>query len=172
MEARKRILIIQGGMFVVFTGMAAVLLIGSTPSTHPVRMIIALGFIIGAGAIVARAGAYIMTKKSGSLLYPSDSFLKPPPATSQAQARRIKGDFEAAMELYTAIVADYPRETRAWIAMVEIALENLKDVSMATDILKRALAVTTAQGARKALQCAFDEKMEALPHKSATGRCD
>jgi hypothetical protein len=172
MESKNPVPLILGALFLVFIGAAVILLIGSAPSTHPVRMIIGFGLLIGAAAILARAVVYVITKKSGFLLYPNDTALKPPPAYSQAEARRLKGDFEAAMELYSEIVADFPQESRAWIAMVEIALENLKDAAMARDILARGLAAVATEAGRRALQAAFDEKIESIPPKSAKGHCD
>jgi hypothetical protein len=172
MESKNQVLLILGAMFIGFIAAAVILLIGTAPSTHPVRMIVAIGLLIGAMAVLGRAVAFIVTKKSGFLFYPNDTSLKPPPAYSQAQARRLKGDFNGAMELYAGIVTDFPQESRAWIAMVEIAIENMKDAAMARDILDRGLAAVTTENGRRALRISFDEKMESLPHRSATDRCD
>ncbi len=166
MESTKQVRIIIIALLLIFGGGAAVLLIGSSLLTHPIRIMIALGILIAAAEIFARVVAYFMTKRSGFLFYPNDTSLKPPPAYSQAQTRRIKGDFEAAMELYTKIVSGHPQEIRAWIAMVEIALEDLNDAAMAKNILKRGLAALDAEGGKKVLQKSFDEKIELLPEKN------
>jgi hypothetical protein len=172
MESKNQVMLILGGLFIGFTVAAVILLVGAAPSTHPVRMIVAVGLLIGTMTILGRAVAFIVTKKSGFLFYPNDTTLKPPPAYSQAQARRLKGDFDAAMELYAEIVADHPQESRAWIAMVEIAIENLKDAAMARDILERGLAAVDSETGRRALQASFDENVESLSQKGAKGHCD
>jgi hypothetical protein len=152
-------------LFFIFGGTACILLIGSSFEANPFRMLIAFMLFIAAASIIARPVVYILTKKTGGLFYPQDKG-QSPPAYSPAEARRMKGDYGAAMELFDALVSDHPQEIRAWVSMAEIALDNLNDPAKAKFILDRGLAVLTKESHKIVLQKTFDEHFESLGRKA------
>ncbi len=154
-------------LFLFFTGVCGILLIGSSLSTHPFRMLAAFMCFLAAASIIARPIASFIAKVLSVIIYPGDAHAKPPPAYGQAETRRIRGDYEAAIRLFDAIVTDHPQEIHAWLSMMEIALDNLRNPILAQDILDRGLTVLTKDSNRNALQKYFGEGMELLKKQKA-----
>ncbi len=144
-------------LFCLFVVAGGILFIISDLETHPFLLLIAILLLIGAASIIARPVAYIMTRKTGSLIFPDEKNHRMPPAYSVAQAKRIQGAFDEGMRLFDAIVKEHPQELPAWRAMVEITMENLKDRERAHRILERGLAALTKESSRRVLQQTFDE---------------
>jgi hypothetical protein len=117
-------------------------------------------FLIASAAIVARPVVYFLTRGAGSLFFPNSTSQNKPPLYSMAQAKRIQGNYNDAFQLYNEIVKVHPQELSAWRAMVEISLDNLKDVKLAQKVLEKGLhAIPTVNG-RDLLQRTFDEGLE------------
>lgn len=146
-------------MFLLFSVTAVSLMVGSTVATHPFRLLFAILFLIAAAAIAARPIVYVLTGRTGTLLFPDHRSGKPPPAYSTAEACRIKGDFVQALQLYEEIVTSHPKELRAYVAIIEIALENVNDAALAKKTLDRGLAAISTENGRRYLQETYDEGM-------------
>jgi tetratricopeptide (TPR) repeat protein len=133
------------------------LLLFSDVKSHPYRLLIAIFLLLSAASILARPLVYVLTRSAGGLLFPGRHDVTPKPAYSLAQARRIKGDYEAALQLYATIAGDFPQEIAAWRSMLEIALENIKDEERARQILERGLSVLKNERYCSILQTIYDE---------------
>ena len=147
-------------LFLLFSIIGGILLYVSDLATHPFRLVIAIMFLIASAAIVARPVVYFLTRGAGSLFFPNNTSQNKPPLYSMAQAKRIQGNYNDAFQLYNEIVKVHPQELSAWRAMVEISLDNLKDVKLAQKVLEKGLhAIPTVNG-RDLLQRTFDEGLE------------
>ena len=77
-------------------------------------------------------------------LHPGVGDTSPVPAHSIPKAYRARGEFARAMDAYREMVAQFPQELRAWEAMLQIAVSDLKDLDLAHAIARQALATLEA----------------------------
>lgn len=109
-----------------------------------------LGCAVAAAIIVARPIAALVAEPTGSLFFPR-ARARPEPGYSLADTQRKREHFERAMAEYEHIVAAFPGELRAHIAMIEIALVNLRDADRARTCVTRSLAVVPDEPMRMEL---------------------
>ncbi len=108
-------------------------------------VVFALGLLstasILAGAIfMARPVARLFAEPFGSLFFPSSHFDKPQPMYGIPEARRQEGKYEEAMAGFAKIAGEDPQEVRAYIAMIDTAIVNLKDEARANAIFQNGVA--------------------------------
>ncbi len=107
------------------------------------------GCLIGAAALIlaaiilapvlAEICANLAVSGLNRLIMPEDHYDRPQPAYSVPEGRVKSGDFEGAMALYEQIAADYPKEIRPWMAMMETTVARMHDRKRADELLRRAL---------------------------------
>lgn len=66
-----------------------------------------------------------------------------------SRARRIQGKFEEALGTYDEIVREYPQEIRAYLDMLDIAINDLRDAARAESISRMAVAALKDPHARE-----------------------
>ena len=144
-------------LFCLFAVAGGGLLAFSDLDHHPFRLLAAIFFLIAAASILARPLLYLLIHGAGRLLSSGNTEHGGKPAYSMARAQYLKGEYEAAMQLYAVIIRDFPQEVTAYRAMIEIALENLRDPGRARPILEKGLAILRSEPHRQLLQETFDE---------------
>jgi hypothetical protein len=130
-----------------------------------VGLLVALPFI-GIGAlVVAPAITAILAQPLSSLFYPSEKFDGPLPMYSVPQAKRAKGLYEEAMTGYEKIAAQYPKEIKPYIEMIDIAIMNLRNVERAKSILGRGIVLLGNESDEKVLKEFYDATITRLELK-------
>ena len=116
------------------------------------KRMLGLTCAVAAAIIIARPIAALIAEPMGSVFFPRAG-ARPEPGYSLADTQRKREQFERAMEEYEKISVAFPQELRAHIAMLEIALINLRDAERARLCLTRGLAVADEQMRRELLRC-------------------
>jgi hypothetical protein len=101
----------------------------------------------------------------GRLFFPSEEFDAPLPMYSIPASRRTKGMFEEAIAGYEEIAAKYPKETRPYELMIEIAILDLRDIDRAKAIMYHAFAAFPDPGIRQNFQRFFDANITRMDIK-------
>jgi hypothetical protein len=93
---------------------------------------VAVGFILGPGI------AGLIAEPAGGLFFPQRP-ARPAPRRSIAEARRARGDYDAAIAAFEEVTDEFPEDVESWIAMVEIAFTHMCDGSRGDALARRAL---------------------------------
>lgn len=120
---------------------------------------------------------YLLNGIFGGLFYPERRNRRPPPVYGPAEARRMEGDYQAAIQAYEEILAEFPDNARAYLALMDIAWLDMTDAPLAMSFYQRALAVIKDEASRKEMQQAYadfapylekPEEVKQRPPRSAT----
>lgn len=111
-------------------------------------------FITGA-VIVAPAIAEWITEPRGSLYTPSGHADHPAPLYGIAETLRDRGDYEGALARLDEIAKDFPHELDAYIKMIDIAMENLRDLPRAETLYHRGTQALRNHGDKTALTLTY-----------------
>ncbi len=120
-----------------------------------------LGFFVAGAVFLGPTLAKILVQPSGNLFYPVDRYTKPQPVYSIPRSRRLEGKFRDALEGYRLIVQEHPQERNAYLEMIDIALRDLHDDTLAESILMQGMEALAEESDRKVLQHKFIESMQA-----------
>jgi len=80
---------------------------------------------------------------------------RPPPMYSIPESKRKSGLHEEAMAGYAKIAEQYPGEVRPYLAMMEIAIVNLKDPERGSAIYEKGMSVITTPEGQETLSCFY-----------------
>jgi hypothetical protein len=81
-----------------------------------------------------------------TLFHPSSGFDRPPPMYGIPESKRKSGLYEEAMAGYGKIAEQYPGEVRPYLAMMEIAIVDLKDPERGSAVYEKGMsAITTPE---------------------------
>ncbi|MCX7590940.1 MAG: hypothetical protein N2255_04860, partial [Kiritimatiellae bacterium] len=81
----------------------------------------------------------LFTEGFAGLLHPRHYRERPQPIYSIPEARRKEGRYDEAWREYEKILTDHPCELRAYVEMLELAIRDMRNKSLAEAILRRAL---------------------------------
>jgi tetratricopeptide (TPR) repeat protein len=110
-------------------------------ATGPGGAFIGFGLFLIASILLAFPLANLLAAAWDRFLWSKSYYDKPQPMYGIPQSRRAKGHPEEALAEYEKIAAAYPNETRPWLDMVAIAIEDLKDAQRAQVLFERGIAL-------------------------------
>ena len=87
------------------------------------------------------------------------------PFSCMPAAKRAKGLYEEAISGFEEIAQEYPKETKPYIEMIDIAIRNLKDPERANAIYRRGLAVLKRDKDREVLAIMYSATRTRLNSK-------
>lgn len=136
-----------------------VLLVARYGRTNVIGALWGLGFMAIGVAIVMVPFAGLLAEPIGGLVYfqgrQSD---KPAPIYSMAQALRSAGRYQEALEEYERMTREFPGEVRPYVEMLEIAVVNLKDGTLAESIFQKGMsALEKREEARQKLKARYGD---------------
>ena len=109
--------------------------------------LLGLAFLIAGAAVLMFPLWRLSAEPIGSLFYPSDHAEQPAPQYSIPESKRKSGLFEEAIAGYEKIAAQYPGDVRPYLAMMEIAIVDLKDPERGSRFYDKGMsAITTPEG--------------------------
>lgn len=124
-------------------------------------LLLAVACLIVAAALMAPPlaewGAACLNGLFGGMLYPERRSRRPPPVYGPAEARRLEGDYEGAIQAYEDILAEFPDNARAYLGLMDIAWLDLTDAPRALAFYNRALAAIKDEACRKEFQQAYED---------------
>ena len=106
------------------------------------------------------------------LIWSKSYYDKPQPMYGIPQAQRAKGRFGEALAEYETILAAHPHEVRPHLAMVEIALVDLRDPALAHALYERGRERLKNAADREALARVYAETLTRLEAKPAAKRLE
>lgn len=106
------------------------------------------------------------------LIWSKSYYDKPQPMYGIPQAQRAKGRFGEALAEYETILAAHPGEVRPHLAMVEIALVDLRDPALAHALYERGRERLKNEADREALARVYAETLTRLDPKPAAPRLE
>lgn len=125
--------------------------------------------ILGA-MILARPLARLLAEPFGNLFWSDEKYDRPQPLYSVPQAKRMQGLYAEALAGFEKITRDYPDEVRAYIAMVDIAIVDLRDEKMAAAICRNGLAKLEKDEDKQTLARMYNAIRSRLKGKEKEGR--
>lgn len=149
-------------MAVILGCAGGILVAVSDLDRQPVLLLAGILLLIGMAAAVGRIIIELFSAGAGTLLVSGKRKREPPPVYSVPRAKRLQGDFDGALHLYREITRSHPQEIRAWLAMLEIVLEDLRDGRQAEALLEEGLSVLEGEKKRTLFQRTYDEGTELL----------
>jgi len=108
------------------------------------------GLILGA-VIIAFPLAGLFAEPSGNLYYPMKHIARPQPIYSIPESKRAKGEYEEAIAGFEQIAESFPQELKPYVAMIDIAIVDLKNPERAGEIFKRGITALKKDADRRAL---------------------
>ena len=108
-------------------------------------------FLLAAGFLLVRPLTGLFAEPIGALFHPSEYYDKPQPIFSIPEAYRKQGRLEEAWQAYEKILEEHPREPRAYAAMLELAMHQMRDRLRAEITLRRALFMVTEEKDREGI---------------------
>ena len=147
------LLICMGGFaYVVFRGL---LVLG--PFGIPLLFVLA-------AAVLARPLASLFSAGAGGLYLPGRRYGRKLPMYSIAQGLRRRGEVEKSLDYYERIAREYPRERDPYVAMMQIAAVEMKNIALSDAIYQRALLRF-----KKARDQHYFDEMHRMAIEEATG---
>ena len=93
----------------------------------------------------------------GRLFYPERTFKRVPPIYGPAESRRMEGRPAEALEAYEAILAEYPDDGRCYLAMMDIAWQDMEDAGLAHNFYRRARQAVSDEEYLAEMRQAYDD---------------
>ena len=111
-----------------------------------------LAFMVAAALVFASPLARVFFgEPMATLFYPAEHFDGPQPMYSIPESKRKSGLFEEALAGYGKIAGLYPGEVRPYLAMMEIAIVDLKDPERGARIYEKGMSLLTKPEDQQAL---------------------
>ena len=131
------------------------------------QLIFGMAFMLTGAIIIAPACARLAAEPAGSLFYPGRGFDRPQPAYGIPESQRKKGRFEDAFAGFERIAEEYPQEVNAYIAMIDIAIVDLRRPELARSVFDRAHVTLHVEEDRTALVRMYTAISSRLPALTA-----
>ena len=122
-------------------------------------------FTVAGALIVAAPLAGLFAEPAGNLFYPGKRSSRKQPMYGIPESKRAKGLYEEAISGFEQIAQEYPKETKPYIEMIDIAIRNLKDPERANAIYRRGLAVLKRDKDREVLAIMYSATRTRLNSK-------
>jgi hypothetical protein len=100
---------------------------------------IMVGFVLGlmGAAFLVPPVVTLFVEPTGNLFYPGQRYDKRQPMFDLPQAMRRRGQYDEAMSAYQKLAKEDPYDVRPYVEMINIAIMDLRDISLAESILQR-----------------------------------
>ena len=121
-----------------------------------ISFIILFAFARLALQFIAGDIANVLARPFGNLFFSSDSFDKPVPAYSRAEARLAEGEFESAIKEYINIIEEHDEAVRAFDGLLEICLVYLNRPDLATKYLNNGLELLEKEESKAHIKNTYD----------------
>ena len=108
-------------------------------------------FVLAGALIVAKPLTQLCAEPLGSLFFPNKHFDRPQPIYSIPLARKQEGRYEEALTGFLEIAHGWPDQVQAWIEMIDVAINCLRDGARAETIFQQGMITLQNDDARQRL---------------------
>lgn len=102
--------------------------------------LIAIVLLLSGAIIIAFPIARWISRPAGNLLYPDEEFDRPQPMFSIPEGKRKSGHYQEAFDGFQKIADEYPQELKSYIAMIDIAIVDMKNKKLADSVFHQGIA--------------------------------
>ena len=131
------------------------------------RLIFGMAFLLTGAIIISPALARVVAEPAGNLFYPGRRFDRPQPAYGIPESQRKKGQFDHAFAGFQQIAAEHPQELKAYVAMIDIAVVDLRRPELAESVYTQAQATLRNRRDRASLHVMYEAITSRLPELTA-----
>lgn len=115
-------------------------------------LLLGVGLIVLSAVLLAYPLAQLLAEPTGGFFYPGGyRRRRRAPSYGLADAKRSKGEYKEAMDLYNALSNQYPYELKPYVEMVGIAIAHLQDNKLAEEIYLRGMKYLKSRKDRETL---------------------
>ena len=144
------------GIGLVVLGWICISWSGSDPGQAVIIFLAGLTLAISGACILAlelaKGVVEVFSRLFGQLFFSDNQLHGPQPVYSIPEARRVRGNIEGAWEALEKIAEDFPNEFKVYIEMMDIAVMESADFSLAEEVLSRGLSALKKKSDQKALE--------------------
>lgn len=122
-------------------------------------------FTVGVCVLAAPAAKRVVewfSRQFGELFFSDNELHGPQPIYSIPEARRARGDIQGAWEALEKIAEEFPQEFKVYTQLIDIAVMESADFSLAEEVLAQGLSALKKNSDREALQHAHALIVERL----------
>lgn len=119
--------------------------------------IFGMAIFVTAAIIMGMPLARLIAEFLGNLIYTSAHYKKPQPVYGIPESKRLKGLVQESFEDYQKLSEEHPQELKAHIAMIDIALVEMKNPDLAGSVYSRGMDTLDKEEAREALSRKYKE---------------
>ena len=112
---------------------------------------------IVAAPVLAHWVAHNVFGSLGGLFFPERTGKRPPAIYGPAESRRMEGRTAEAFEAYEAILAEYPDDGRCYLAMMDIAWQDMQNAALANGFYRRAREAVKDEQYLAEMRQAYDD---------------
>ena len=124
-------------------------------------MVFAAACLIMAAIVAAPVLAHWVAHNAfgslGGLFFPERTSKRVPPVYGPAESRRMEGRPTKALEAYEAILAEYPDDGRCYLAMMDIAWQDMQNAALANGFYRRAREAVKDEEHLTEMRQAYDD---------------
>lgn len=146
-----RVFSVVAGMVVIALGFLSI-----AKSDHVLMLMVGLClFVVGAAVLAVPVAEVVVewfSRLFGELFFSDNQIRGPQPIYSIPEARRARGDLQGAWEALEKIAADFANEFKVYTQMMDMAVMDSADLSLAEKVLARGLRALKKSSDREALQ--------------------
>jgi outer membrane protein assembly factor BamD (BamD/ComL family) len=95
--------------------------------------------------------AQLIGNQAGKILYSGEEFDRPQPMFSIPEGKRKSGNYQEAFDGFQKIASEYPQALKAYVAMIDIAIVDLKNKKLADSVFHQGIATLGAKEDRDSL---------------------
>ena len=110
-----------------------------------------IGCVVVSACIMAPQIAQLLVEPFGKIFYSGEEFDRPQPMFSVPEGKRKSGHYQEAFDGFQKIAGEYPQELKSYIAMIDIAVVDMKNKKIADAVFHRGIATLDDKEARDAL---------------------
>jgi len=119
-------------------------------------MLLGIAIWVGASCLVGYFAAPHLAEFVSTLFGATAKYSKPQPVYSIPEARRKEGRSQEAYEGFHAITLEHPQEINAYIAMIDVAIVDMRDTTLARTAFETGSAALRNTKDRDALRVMYD----------------
>jgi len=116
-----------------------------------------MAIFVVAAIIMGTPLAGLVAEFIGNIFYPSEHYDKPQPVYGIPDAKRLKGLYQEAFDDFQKLSEEHPQEIKAYLEMIEIAIEDMKNPDLASSVYERGVQALEKEEAKEILSKRFKE---------------
>ena len=125
-------------------------------AVDPTGIVLGLGSLFAGAVVIAPVVARLLAQPAGGVFSSTKRLRRAVPMYGVPESLVKKGEYQRALSAYERLARQYPDERRPHVAMIEIAIVQLRDAELAEALYRRGLAALQHAEDRDALSRIYE----------------